>query len=192
MKKILAFIAVGLLAACTSNESSDSGSSGTPKDSAMSPVVASPAPIQSPDYKIAYSSDFVMDDPKNAETVLKLWKVWDDGDLSKAKDMFAENDTLYLSDGTVMMGSRDSIIAASQKYRSSLGTSVSRVDAIMAVKSADKNEHWALIWGMEKDTNAKGKADSSYMQETWRLNENGQVDKMYQYRHAAAPPKTMK
>jgi hypothetical protein len=192
MKKILAFLAVGLLAACTSNESSKNESTGTASDSSMSTMSTMPAAIQSPDYNILYSSSFVMDDPKNAETVLKLWKVWDDGDLSKAKDFFADNDTLYLSDGSVMTGPKDSIIAASQKYRSSLGSSVSRVNAIMAVKSTDRNEHWALIWGMEKNTDAKGKVDSSYLQETWRFNDNGQTDKMFQFRAAAAPPKTMK
>src|SRR5690348_779088 len=186
MKKILAFMAVGLLAACTSNDSSKNATSASDStNSTMSSMSTMPAAIQSPDYKIGYSSNFVMDDPKNAESLLKLWKVWDDGDLSKAKDFFADTVTLHFSDGRTMTGPRDSIIAGGQKARTALGTSVSSVDAIMAVKSTDKNEHWALIWGMEKDTDAKGKADSSYLQETWRFNNNGQADLMYQYRHAA-------
>ncbi|HVZ97809.1 MAG TPA: hypothetical protein VG847_13095 [Chitinophagaceae bacterium] len=191
MKKIFAFIAVSLLAACNSNESSKDDGMSPSKDSTMSTMSAMPVPIQSPDYKIGYSSSFVMDDPKNAESVLKLWKIWDDGDLSKSKDIFGDNDTLYLADGTVLTGPKDSIIASSQKFRSSLVSSVSRVDAIMAVKSTDRNEHWALIWGMEKDS-SKGKVDSFFLQETWRFNNDGKADMLYQFRHAAAPPKTMK
>ena len=59
----------------------------------------------------------------------------------------------------------------------------------MASKSVDKNEHWALIWGKEVDTDKKGKVDSSYLQETWRFNNDGKDDLMFQYRQAATPPK---
>ena len=179
MKKMLACIAVGILAACNTNPSKDESTSST-KDTTM----AAPAAIQSPDYPIAYSSDFVRDDPANAESLLKLWKVWDEGDLSKGKDLFADNDTMYLADGSVMKGPRDSIIAASQRYRSSLGSSVSRVDAITTLKSVDRNTHWALIWGMEKDS-ANGKVDSFYLQETWRFNKDGKADLLLQFRRSA-------
>jgi hypothetical protein len=92
----------------------------------------------------------------------------------------------------MMHGGRDSVIAGGQKFRSSFATSVSSVDAIMAVKSTDKtgkNEHWALIWGRERDTNKKGKVDSFDLQETWRFNNDGKADLMYQFRHAITPPK---
>src|SRR5579859_4151762 len=102
--------------------------------------------IQSP-YEIGYSSKFVMDDPKNAESLLKLWKTYDDGDLSAGKDMIADSMTAYLSNGVMMHASRDSMTAMVQRMRNSVKSSVSRVDAVMAVKSTDKNEHWALIWG---------------------------------------------
>ena len=59
----------------------------------------------------------------------------------------------------------------------------------MAVKSTDKKENWALIWGKEIDTDKKGKVDSFYLQETWRFNKDGQADLFFQYRQAATPPK---
>src|SRR5438477_13122807 len=130
-----------------------------------------------------------MDNPKNAETLLTLWKDWDNGNLSAHKDMFADTVTLHFSDGSMMHSSRDSVIAAAQGFRNSFASSVARVDAIMAVKSTDKNENWALIWGMEKNTDKKGKVDSSYLQETWRFNKDGKADLFYQFRAAATPPK---
>jgi hypothetical protein len=66
---------------------------------------------------------------------------------------------------------------------------VSTVDAIMAVKSTDRNENWALIWGKEIDTDKKGKVDSFYLQETWRFDSSGKANFMLQYRQAAAPAK---
>ena len=102
--------------------------------------------------------------------------------------MFADSVEIHLADGSMMKGLRDSIIAAGQQFRTSLGTAVSSVDAVMAVRSTDKNENWACIWGMEKNTKA-GKVDSFYLQETWRLNKDGKADLMYQFRANSAPPK---
>ena len=144
--------------------------------------------INSP-YAIGYSSKFVMDDPKNAESLLTLWKDWDNGNLSAHKDLFADSVSFYFSDGSMLVAKRDSAVAVAQKVRNLITTSVSSVDAIMAVKSADKNEHWALIWGRERDTNNKGKVDSFDLQETWRFNNDGKADLVYQFRHASTPPK---
>ncbi len=180
MKKVFVLGFVTFLAACNSNESSKSDAMEPPKDSVM-------APINSP-YTIGYSSEFAMGDPKNAETLLKLWKAWDNGDLSAAKDMFADSVELHFSDGSILHSTRDSVIAAGQRVRSSVGSAVSSVDAIMPAKSVDKKENWALIWGKEVDTDSKGKVDSFYLQETWRFNADGKADLMFQYR-AGTPPK---
>jgi hypothetical protein len=183
MKKVLVLASVAFFAACNSNEPAkvDSMKSGMDSSSTMQD-------INSP-YAIRYSSKFAMGDPKNAESVLKLWKIWDSGDLSAAKDLFADSVELHLADGSIMKGPRDSIVAGGQAFRNSIGSSVSSVDAVTALKSTDKNENWALIWGKETDTDKKGKVDSFYLQETWRFNKDGKTDLLFQYRLAATPPK---
>jgi ketosteroid isomerase-like protein len=130
-----------------------------------------------------------MDDPKNAESLLTLWKDWDNGDLSVHKDLFADSMSMTFADGSMMHASRDSALAAAQKMRNNFASAVSSVDAIMAVKSTDKNENWAIIWGKEVDTDKKGKVDSTYLQETWRFNKDGKTDLMFQYKQAIHPPK---
>jgi len=181
MKKIWVLASVAVLAACNSKEPAKD-------DSAKSGADSTGQVINSP-YPVTYSSSFVMGDPRNAETALALWKDWDGGNLSASRDKFADSIELYLSDGSVMRGSSDSIIASVQKFRTSLGTVVSRVDAVMAVKSADKDESWALVWGKEIDKDKKGKVDSFFLQETWRFNKAGKADLMYQFRAAGAAPK---
>jgi hypothetical protein len=184
MKKIWVLATIVLFAAC--NSSTEPAKVDSMKSASDSTTTM--RDINSP-YPIGYSSKFVMDDPKNAETLLTLWKDWDNGNLSAHKDMFADSVELHFSDGSMMHSSRDSVIAAAQGFRNSFASSVARVDAIMAVKSTDKNENWALIWGMEKNTDKKGKVDSSYLQETWRFNKDGKADLFYQFRAAGAPPK---
>lgn len=180
MKKILLIASLALFAACNSknNEPAKSDSNG---------ATTQMKDINSP-YPINYSSKFVMDDPKNAETLLNLWKAWDDGDLSKAKDMFADTVEMHFSNGTMLRVSRDSLLAEGQRERSAMESAKSSVDAIMAVKSTDKNEHWATIWGMDRST-TKGKTDSSHVQETWRFDSTGRANLMYQFKAAGAPPK---
>ncbi len=185
MKRILVIASIAMLAACNSNDTEKTDSMKSTADTSMAPAMRD---INSP-YPVAYSSKFTMGDPKNAETVLNLWKVWESGDLSASKDMFADSVELHFADGSMMIGSRDSVVANAQKFRNTLKSSVSRVNAVMAVKSTDKNENWALIWGMETNTDMKGKVDSTYLQETWKFNKDGKTDLLYQFRASAAPPK---
>ena len=187
MKNFFAIACIVMLASCTSNESAKTDSMESGKDS-MAAAAPAPRIINSP-YPVGYSSSFVTDDPKNAESLLGLWKDWDNGNLSAHKDMFADSVEMHFSDGSVMHASRDSILHSGQSERDKLASAVSTVDAIMAVKATDKNEHWALIWGKEVDTDKKGKKDSAFVQETWRFNNDGKADLMFQYRQDAVPKK---
>ena len=193
MKKILIITSLALFAAC--NNSGDKAKVDSMSTDTTATAATTMPAINSP-YAVTYSSKFEMGDPKHAETVLALWKDWDNGNLAPGKDRFADKVEFHFSDGSMMKTTRDSAIAMAQKIRDSYASSVSRVDAVMSVKSLmnnespqDQNQNWALIWGMETNTDKKGKVDSSYLQETWRLNNDGKVDLVYQFRAAAKPPK---
>ena len=182
MKKNLLFACLFILVSCNSNQPAQTEPAKPASDSMAVQNINSP-------YEIQYSSKFVMGNPKYAEDVLTLWKDYDNGNLSAHKDFFADSVEVILGTGAHMHSTRDSVIAAIQKYRSSLTAAVDRVDAVMAVKSTDKNEDWVLIWGMETDTHKNGKIDSVDLQETWRINKNGKADFFMQYARPAAPPK---
>src|SRR6185295_12433728 len=178
----LLFACLFILVSCNSNQPTQTESAKPASDSVAVQNINSP-------YEIQYSSKFVMGNPKYAEGVLTLWKDFDNGNLSAHKDFFADSVEVILGTGAHMHSTRDSVIAAIQKYRNSLTAAVDRVDAVMAVKSTDKNEDWVLIWGMETDTYKSGKIDSVDLQETWRINKDGKADFFMQYARPAAPPK---
>jgi len=173
MKKLLIPAALLLVAACNSSQP-------TPVETAAAHI-DSVKKINSP-FPVTYSSQFEIADPKYAETILTLWKDFDAGDLNTHKDLFADSVSLYLTDGASLLGRRDSIISWTQKYRGAYKSVVDRVDAVTALRSTDKNENWALVWGMETSTDMKGKVDSTNLMETWRFNKDGKVDLLYQYR----------
>jgi hypothetical protein len=182
MKMPLVLAVLVFLAACNSTVPASTADSAKSNMDSISTVKA----IQSP-YDIMYSSKFAMDEPKNAESLMALWKAYDNGNVSAGKDLMADTIEFHLANGMMIRAGRDSAIAAIQSMRNSFSAAVESVNAIMAVKSTDKNEHWALVWGMEKDTHKNGKVDSVYLMETWRFNKDGKADLLYQFDQAAAP-----
>src|SRR5690349_7753982 len=64
-------------------------------------------------YPIAYSSDFSIGDPKYAQTVLQLWKDYDNNSFDDHKDAFADSVTMDFS-GMTVSGPRDSIVASAK------------------------------------------------------------------------------
>ena len=97
--------------------------------------------------------------------------------------------SLFLADGTSMVGLTDTLLKNMQAYRSSFKGMEIAMDAIFAVKSTDKNEDWVTVWGTEVQTNMDGKVDSVSLQETWRFNNAGKVDLMFQaVRKGIIPP----
>ena len=183
MRNILILASFATLAACNSAddtakvESMKSGSDSTVNENVTYP------------YDITYSSKFEIGDAKNAQTILNFWKDWDNGNLANGRNSFADTVEMYFSDGEIMKNAKDSILAAGQAFRDNFSAVKSRVDAVVPLKSTDKNEDWVCVWGMETDTHKNGKVDSFNLQETWRFNKAGKVDLVFQYKAAAAPPK---
>src|SRR5215472_7865211 len=118
MKFHLLLSAAVFMAACNSTPSGQTVMAKAP-DSVSSQTINSP-------YPIGYSSKFAIDSPKNAETLLAIWKNWDNNNTAAFKDLFADSIDFYFSDGTIIRTRRDSAIAMAQKVRNSYAASVDR------------------------------------------------------------------
>jgi hypothetical protein len=182
MKKISLFFIAAAFTACNNSTDTKVESMSATTDSSKQDNMTYP-------YTAMYSSKFEMGDAKNAQTILNIWKSWDNGDLTSMKEMFADSLEFHFSNGMTDKGSRDSVMAHAQAFRNTMDSVSSTVDAFFPVKSTDKNENWVCIWGKEVDKDKKGKIDSTYLQETWRLNKDGKVDFVLQYKRDAMPPK---
>lgn len=184
MRKALFVLSLSVFAACNSGKDTKVESmSATDSTKMTNENISLP-------YTASYSSKFEMGDMKNVQTILELYKDWDNNNLDNSRNKFADSVTLVLSDGTVMKGPFDSINKETKPFRNSLGTVTSSVHAILPVKSVDKNEDWVLAWFTEHRTDAKGKQDSVEFQETWRINKDGKADLLYQYEQKnPVPPK---
>jgi hypothetical protein len=176
MKKSLIVAIAALFTACSggSTTAPSADSAKVVKDSGMAM-----RPINSP-YRVIYSANFTMDDPKYAEAVLALWKAYDSGNIASTKDLIADSIELYLSDGSSSKISRDSAVGMVKEELSSVRSVKSAVNAVMSVKS-DKGEHWGLIWGSHTYVEKKGNSVTEQLQETWRFNDAGKATLLYEF-----------
>ncbi len=177
MKKILFLFSVVAFTACNEDNVKVESATDTKKNEDVSYA-----------YPINYSSKFETGNPAHAQTILQLWKHWDEGDLSKSRDMFADTIAMFVSNGMTMAGPKDSVIAWTKQYRDMFSKIESKVDAVTFLKSTDKEESWANVWGMEIYTDLAGKTDSVHLHEAWRFDKDGKINLMFQYTRAATPP----
>jgi len=181
MKKILILASIAAFAACNSNnepakvEAMNAGNDSTQMDNTSYP------------YTPDYSHNFEIGSTKNAQTLLQLYKDWDNNTLENSKSSFADVDTMIFADGTMFAGTRDSFFTVAKQMRSQMTTMVDSVHAWVPLRSKDKNEDWVLIWTKEIATDAKGTKHSRELHEVWRFNKEGKVDLVYQY--GQEPPK---
>lgn len=130
-------------------------------------------------YTAGYSSDFKIGSAAQAKMILELWKDWDDNAFDR-HDYFADTVIMFFPDGSVVKG-KDSCLAGAKRYRGSMSSAVSSLDAWVPLKSVDRNEDWVAIWGIETDTFPDGKTSKRDLHEIWRINKDGKIDFMKQF-----------
>ena len=139
-------------------------------------------------YPVAYSSDFSIGDSKYAQTVLELWKDYDNNTFDKDAGDFSDSVAMDFPDGSTVKG-KDSAMASAKAYRGSLKNAVSSVDVVTTLKPNGKDETWVCVWGKEVDTHNNGKVDSVYLQENWEFNKDGKIIYMSQFMAKPNVPK---
>jgi len=110
-----------------------------------------------------------------AQSVLAAWKDYDNNTLQNSAGIFADSVMMFHADGTVFSGKKDSAIAITAKFRSSITSATSSVAAVVVLKTKGKDDTWVCIWGKEVDVMKDGKKDSTLLNENWMFNKDGKV-----------------
>lgn len=131
-------------------------------------------------YKAEYSSKFTMGTPAHAVKILELWKDYDENQFPRHAHYYTDDFMATLSDGQVVRG-RDSAMMMVTQYRSGLTNVKSTVDAIVPLRSTDRNEDWVAIWGTETATDNQGKTHTTAIHEVWSFDKDGKVKTIRQY-----------
>lgn len=131
-------------------------------------------------YTAEYSSQFEIGNPAHGKMILELWKDWDDNELDRHADFFADTIVMESPTGELTKG-KETILANGKKYRGMFSDVKSSIEVWIPLRSIDKNENWVAIWGKEQDTDKDGKTTTKMLHEVWRINKDGKVDFMRQY-----------
>jgi hypothetical protein len=184
MRKMFAlFILLGFIYSCNNEKpaeaktETDAAKTDAPKADANLPMA----------YTAAYSSQFSIGEQKNVQTLLTMFKIWDDNKLKESINMFADSVSFY-TDQWEFHGTKEKFYEESQKQRDMSTEVKTVVHAWVPTHSVDKNEDWVLVWSTGYTKDKAGKLDSLNYQDTWRFNKEGKVDLAYQFiAHAPRP-----
>ena len=83
-------------------------------------------------------------------------------------------------DGTVVDGTKDSVMNFVKEFGAGAISAIIDFDAIMAVRSTDRNENVVMSWTDERWTDTDGKEEHMWIHEDYII-ENGKIRMVRQY-----------
>jgi len=176
MKKVFfCLAAIAMLSGCKDEKKTDAPGTITVEDSKP------PADLP---YPMGYSANFKIGNPAYCAMILKgSWKDWEMNQMDDMKSWVADTIVAMSSNNKITKGV-DSLQAKWKRFRADLVSVTDSIDAVISVRSIDKNEDWVLVWAREMSENKAGKKDTVAVMETWRINKDGKADMVMQYDRA--------
>ena len=182
MKRVFIMFAVALFLACNSDASKEEISSQANSNT----QVKEPAYVYPVNYGVATIGDI-----KHTETIVSVWKDFDDGKVLQQKDRFADSAEFHTSDGYGYKGPRDSVLQKGLEYRNSFSSVSSSVNGIISFtlpyKATGKTENWVALWGTRIYADKNGKKDTIWLHEAWRVDSAGKINCLYQFNAKRSP-----
>lgn len=176
MKKVFfCLAAIAMLSSCK-----DEKKAGAPATAATE----DPKPPANLAYPIAYSANFKIGNPEYSAMIVKgSWKDWETNQMDNMKSWVADSIVAMSSNNKITNG-LDSLQSRWKRFRADLVSVTDSIDAVISVRSVDKNEDWVLVWAREISENKAGKKDTAAIMETWRINKDGKADMVMQFDRA--------
>ena len=122
----------------------------------------------------ALYSNWEMGQRENINTVLSLYKAWDESSVNNMKDVFADSVILDLPSGRRVTSSRDKITDILVKFRSNFTSTANQVISIYPLVNKETNDEWVAALLYNKWTYKDKVRDSSLFQDLWKL-QNGKI-----------------
>jgi hypothetical protein len=171
MKITLSLLCLFFILSCGQDKATDKTiENTTEKAPAASTEPQSLTPLT---YPALYSS-WEMGKRDNMNTVLSLYKAWDESSVDNIKNLFADSVILDLPGGRRITSSRDNITDVLIKYRKSFATTSNQVISIYPILNKETNDEWVAALLYNKWSYQDNRKDSSLFQDLWKL-QNGKI-----------------
>ncbi len=172
MRRIIysACILISVLSCNTKSEPSSSEK----KDSKAADTTSYP-------YKATYSSDITVPGRADyAKTVLTVWKMFETMQIDAMKQYYADTVTYEDASGMYFHGSSADLLKFAGDDIKDLDSLRFDISTWQSVHINDRNEDWVYIWAAERRYEKGGKADTTLIQEQWKV-ENNKVSYFNRY-----------
>jgi hypothetical protein len=124
-------------------------------------------------YKATYSSNFsISTKPEISIMVMTVWKFFESQQIDSLKKYYADTVTYDPSNGHRFHGSSAQLLSFAKQDVESLDSLRFDITMMQNVHINDKNEDWVFIWARERRYEKGGKADTSNIQEQWKVEKN--------------------
>ena len=153
----------------------------------MAPATSTKTEILSPLAYPALYSNWEIGKRENMNTVLSLYKAWDESSVDNLKNIFADSVILDLPAGSRITASRDNIIDRLVKYRNSFKETSNQVISIYPLLNKETNDEWVSVLLYNKWTQKNNVRDSSLFQDLWKL-QNGKINYMLTLEQSPSRP----
>ena len=172
-KNIFSFIFISLLLACNQISHKTDITEGIKNQADTS--------IKNYPYVPTHSINYRIGDSKFAQTVLNIWKDYDNNDLNGDLKFFADSVRIEFGNGFIINAGKDSMLLMMKSFRSSLISSKTSVDTWATLKPIDEEGTWVCVWGEGIDERIDRTKDTTLLDEKWMFNKEDKIAFMKQY-----------
>ncbi len=171
MKITLSLLCLFFILSCGQDKATDKTIENTTEQApAASTEPQSLPPLTYP----ALYSNWEIGKRENTNTVLSLYKAWDESSVDSIKNLFADSVILDLPGGRRVTSSRDNITDVLIKYRKSFAETSNQVISIYPILNKETNDEWVAALLYNKWSYKDNRRDSSLFQDLWKL-QNGKI-----------------
>lgn len=153
----------------------------------MSPATSTKTETLSPLAYPALYSNWEIGKREDMNTVLSLYKAWDESSIDNLKNILADSVILDLPVGRRITASRDSIIDLLVKYRNAFKATSNQVLSIYPLVNKETNDEWVSVLLYNKWIHTNNVRDSSLFQDLWKL-QNGKINYMLSLEQSPSRP----
>ena len=171
MKITLSLLCLFFILSCGQDKATDKTIENTAEQApAASTEPQSLTPLTYP----ALYSNWEIGKRDNMNTVLSLYKAWDESSVDGIKNLFADSVILDLPGGRRLTSTRDNITDVLIKYRKSFAETSNQVISVYPILNKETNDEWVAALLYNKWSYKDNRRDSSLFQDLWKL-QNGKI-----------------
>ncbi|HMK18801.1 MAG TPA: hypothetical protein VK492_11395 [Chitinophagaceae bacterium] len=171
MKITLSILCLFFILSCGQDKATDKT---TENKAEQAPAASTEPQTLTPLTYPALYSNWEIGKRDNMNTVLSLYKAWDESSVDNIKNLFADSVILDLPGGRRVTSSRDNITDVLIKYRKSFAETSNQVISIYPILNKETNDEWVAALLYNKWSYKDNRRDSSLFQDLWKL-QNGKI-----------------